>query len=116
VLNVGGAYDRTTKKFTAPVKGRYFFSFSGVVESFKPEFYLDVALIKNGVTIAGAGADDGSGTETLSLQSTLSLIAGDQVWTEITKINNACRLAVFVTHFTGFLLEEDITLSLKVIV
>ncbi|XP_046457317.1 uncharacterized protein LOC124204323 [Daphnia pulex] len=119
VLNEGGAYDRTTKKFTAPVAGRYFFSFTGRAQSYNPpsDFTLDVTLKKNGATIARAAADDGANSETLSLQSILNLTAGDQVWTEVTYITSGISLlGPDYTHFTGFLLEEDVSLSLKALI
>lgn len=119
VLNEGGAYDRTTKKFTAPVAGRYFFSFTGRAQSYNPpgDFTLDVEMVKNGQYVARAAADDGANSETLSMQSILNLKAGDQVWTQVTYITSGISLlGPSYTHFTAFLLEEDVSLSLKAII
>ncbi len=119
VLNEGGAYDRTTRKFTALVTGRYFFSFTGRAQSYNPpaDFRLDVEMVKNGQYVARAAADDGANSETLSMQSILNLKAGDQVWTQITYITSGIGLlGQPYTHFTGFLLEEDVSLSLKALI
>jgi hypothetical protein len=45
--------------------------------------------------------------EIFPLQSTLNLEAKDQVWLEITTMPSGVYLAGY-THFTGWLLEEDI--------
>jgi hypothetical protein len=56
----------------------------------------------------------------LTLQSTLNLKKGDQVWVEIYAMTTAYSTQVLVylyddtnhfTHFTGFMLEEDIVAS-----
>ncbi len=51
--------------------------------------------------------------ETLSLQSTLFLNAGDRIWLKINKSNTDSESLLFDnnnhhTHFTGWLIEEDI--------
>ena len=87
-LNVGGAMNRTSGKFTAQRDGIYVFSFTGL-----PHFLasssvvkMDVAVYLNGNWI-GAGWADEVGTanqyETLSWQSTMNLKNGDEIWLEI---------------------------------
>lgn len=74
-------------------------------------------MVKNGQYVARAAADDGANSETLSLQSILNLKAGDQVWTQVTYITSGISLlGPEYTHFTGFLLEEDVSLSLKALI
>lgn len=75
---------------------------------------IDVEMVKHGLYVARAAADDGANSETLSMQSILNLKAGDQVWTQVTYITSGISLlGPSYTHFTAFLLEEDVSLSLK---
>ena len=80
-----------TGKFTAPRKGK-------------------------GVVI-GSGFSDETGTgnnnfETLSLQSTLNLQNGDQIWFQFDYFSPGSFLfGSRFTHFNGFLLEEEISQS-----
>ncbi len=51
----------------------------------------------------------------LTFQSTLNLKSGDQVWMEIYVQSTGAYLADYsdhYTHFTGFMLEEEIVSSL----
>jgi hypothetical protein len=51
----------------------------------------------------------------LTLQSTLNLKSGDQVWLQISTMSNGTRLDDSTdhrTHFTGWMLEEEIVASL----
>jgi hypothetical protein len=50
----------------------------------------------------------------LTLQSTLNLKKGDQVWVEISYLTGAYLSddVVHYNHFTGFMLEEEILASL----
>lgn len=115
LLNVGGAYNGTSRKFTAPVTGKYFFTFTGVVAfpaTVSDNSYLQLALYKNGGEIGRAFSDEMSDIRkhgTISLQSTLNLTKGDQIWPMISFIAPSVYLVGHgYTHYSGFLLDEDI--------
>ena len=118
ILNVGGAMNLQTGKFTAPRTGKYFFSLSGLgyFPASSSYLYMYLHLVKNGSRIANAHSDTtspGGEWETFSLQSTLQLQVGDQIWVEIGGISAGARLhGDSYTHFTGWLLQEDVSLSL----
>jgi hypothetical protein len=111
-----------TGKFTAPRSGTYFFSLSGMAYipvSSTPRG-LWMRLCVNGIHIGRSLADDSSSSqlyETFSLQSTLSLQAGDLVWIEIsTQSSTGVYLYDDGTHYTnfnGWLLQEHISNSLN---
>jgi hypothetical protein len=112
-LNVGGAMNSASGKFTAPRTGKYFFSLSGLVD-FPSSGYqnLEICLYKNGNVIARGYSDEAISQRDgfSSLQSTLDLRSGDQIWLEITsKSSGAFLWGNLYTHFNGFLLEEDIS-------
>ncbi len=123
MLNVGAAMDLSSGVFTAPRNGKYFFSLSGMEQfpSSSTRVYMGIGLNLNGSQIGATYADEMSTEsqfEMISLQSTLSLKAGDAVWLQI---NTATTGALFFdnnshhTHFTGWLLEEDISPSLNAV-
>ena len=106
--------------FTAPRPGIYFFSFTGLaafpVSSSRVE--LGVRLYLNGGQI---GIGDVLETNTpgqyspVTLQSTLNLKSGDQVWLEIFYQSTEAYLyddGYHYTHFTGYMLDEEIVASL----
>jgi hypothetical protein len=123
-LNVGGAMNETTWIFTAPRPGKYFFSASGIafLPSSTSKVALWIELMKNGNPMSYGLADESNTSgeyETFSLQSTLSLQAGDQIWLEILQIDPGVTLHNSLnsyTHFNGFLIEEDISQSLATFV
>jgi hypothetical protein len=129
VVNEGNAMNLTSGKFTAPRPGIYFFSFAGVarLEDYRSSFdisYLDIILYLNSrsnriglssVIESKCPADQYS---PLSLQSTLNLKKGDQLWVEINypwyegSSSYLYDSVGHATHFTGLMLEEEIVASL----
>jgi hypothetical protein len=117
----------TSGIFTAPRPGIYFFSFTGLADfpaktsSVYFEANLHVYLYLNGGRIgSGRVLDEGSPVAVKysplsTLQSTLNLKKGDQVWLEIfdlTLTENNNLMGNDYTHFMGFMLEEEIVASL----
>ena len=106
-------------KFTAPVAGKYFFSLSGLTDipASSSRLGLQISLYKNGGVIANSYTDaisSGAQRETFSLQSTLDLKIGDQIWLQITEISSGPWLwGNYYTHFNGFLLQENISQVVK---
>ncbi|KAK4011384.1 hypothetical protein OUZ56_020498 [Daphnia magna] len=123
-LNVGGGMNITTGIFTAPRMGKYFFAGSGLGDfqsnlTYSSRLYVDVQLCKNGERIGVGVSDELSSsvwqTETFTVQVTVPLQVGDQIWLEISKITQGVSLyGNGFLQFTGFLLEEVISDSLKV--
>ncbi len=112
----------TSGIFTAPRPGIYFFSFTGHAEFPFSSFsvvQLRVGLYLNGDRI-GLGFVSESNTagqdSPLTLQSTLNLNSNDQVWVAIYYAATEAYLyddnSWHYTHFTGFMLEEEIVASL----
>ena len=110
-------------KFVAPRTGKYYFSTSGrAYFAASSGRYFIIQLFKNGAGIGSAHGDEISTVdyqfENFSIQSTLDLKAGDEIWLQITVMPSGVYLTDdgnHFTHFTGWLLEEDISQSLLVI-
>jgi hypothetical protein len=116
VVNEGNAMDLTSGKFTAPRPGIYFFSFAGVarlLSSSTSQFFSYLYL--NGNVIGRSHVNENKGPvnqySPLTLQSTWNLKTGDQVWVTIWYDGSSSYLydnGNHHTHFTGFMLEEEI--------
>ena len=108
--------------FTAPRNGIYFFSFMGLAEfrASTSRVFLDFFLYLNGVHKATGFIEEGNTIANqdspFSLQSTLKLKEGDQVWLSIYGLSPGAILVGggggVYTHYTGFMLEEEIVASL----
>jgi hypothetical protein len=123
VVNEGNAMDMTSGIFTAPRPGIYFFSFTGLafISSSSSDVYLGSRLYLNGNRIGsslvreenkkGIPVDQKS---PLTLQSTLNLKTGDRLWVQIDYSSSSYLFDsdAHFTHFTGFMLEEEIAGSL----
>ncbi len=113
--------DLTSGIFTAPTTGIYFFSFTGRASfpASSSTVYFGFSLYLNGGRI-GVGDVTEANTHAyqlspLTLQSTLNLKKGDQLWLQMNSASPGAYLYddfVHYNHFTGFMLEEDIVASL----
>ncbi|XP_046637841.1 uncharacterized protein LOC124316133 isoform X2 [Daphnia pulicaria] len=122
LVNEGDAMDLTSGKFTAPRPGIYFFSFAGVGHlNDSPPAWFYSFLYLNGNRIGMSFVKEENGTvdqySPFTQQSTLNLKKGDRVWVEISYSGSDSYLYDLsmnhhLTHFTGFMLEEEIVASL----
>jgi hypothetical protein len=121
LVNEGNAMNLTSGIFTAPRPGIYFFSFTGLVrlsDSSHASFYSSLFLNGNsmGTSTVEENNDPVDQFSPLTLQSTLKLKTGDQLWVQIDYTSGSSSSLYddgwHNTHFTGFMLEEQIGESL----
>ncbi|XP_046456942.1 uncharacterized protein LOC124204007 isoform X2 [Daphnia pulex] len=135
VVNEGNAMNLTSGIFTAPRPGIYFFSFAGVArlkDSSDVYFYSRLYLNGNRIGSSHIREDNGPVDQhsVVTLQSTLNLKKGDQLWVQISYSGSSSYLYEansfrmwnwvgnlifnpnYLTHFTGLMLEEEIAASL----
>jgi hypothetical protein len=117
MVNEGNAMDLTSGIFTAPRPGIYFFSFAGtarLLSSASLNSFLSLNSNPIGASFVSQNNDPVDQYNPVTLQSTLNLKKGDQVWVEIwyTGSSSLHDDSSHHTHFTGFMLGEEIVASL----
>lgn len=114
-----------TGVFTAPRAGKYSFSFHGnaafdkQTPSIRSRFYMSLYL--NGKAMNGGAFSDAmtSGEmqyKQISLQTSVDMKVGDKLWLQVnirTKGASLWEDDDFITHYTGWLVEEDLSSVLK---
>jgi hypothetical protein len=115
--------DLQTGIFTAARSGTYFFSVSGLANipasSSGMNFWIGLYLNGNRIgTSYSVEISTASQLKPYSLQSTLNLEAGDQVWVQIWRTGDPTGVYLYddinhYTHFNGWLLQENISNSLN---
>ena len=121
-LNIGGAMNAGSGIFTAPRSGIYSFAFTGI--GFYPTGnklgVLRIALMLNGVEV-GLGVThtkEDYSIHTISLNSVLALKKGDQVWMKLHSLESGAMIYddnQHYTHFTGYLLQENVASSFNLL-
>ena len=119
VVNEGNAMNLTSGKFTAPRPGIYFFSFAGtarLLSSASLNSFLSLNSNPIGASFVSQNNDPVDQYNPVTLQSTLNLKTGDQLWVQIEYYSTSYAFLYdssgHYTHFTGFMLEEEIVASL----
>ncbi len=108
MLNQGGAMNLETGTFTAPRNGTYHFAFSGIKDGPGGDMYIFLQL--NGEAVALAYVGGTNGHFSYALKSTLKLKSGDEI--RLYKYSGGILFddSRQFTHFTGWMLEEELHL------
>ncbi|KAK7506689.1 hypothetical protein BaRGS_00002164 [Batillaria attramentaria] len=105
-LNQGGAYDKVTGMFTAPVNGLYEFS---IHISTSPPGRMQVMIVRNGGEVAEteASGDDTKYMDRASNSVLLHMTTGQRVWVKRAS-GDATRLqGDYRSSFSGVLIRAD---------
>lgn len=107
-LNEGGAMNEQTGIFKAPKSGIYVFDFAAVDLAGGTD--LVVNIHKNDELVASGGPVGSANHGTVAIPSMLQLTVDDTIKITISTLNGMLYSDPLrpMTHFTGFLLEEDI--------
>jgi len=108
-LNVGNAINIETGIFKAPKAGTYSFAFSFTKTTTTANTYFRFKL--NGSSIGIIYGESGTNLElSSSIQAILKLKVGDEI-TLVLEGGELFDSTSYHTHFTGMLLEEDLSIS-----
>ena len=103
-LNIGGGYNHVSSVFVTPTAGLYIFSTS-IMSYWNDKGEVHVAIMKNGVYVAGAYVNDvGGPPEQGSVTIALLLDVGDQVWVQHLVHNDGALYGSSLTSFMGCLI------------
>ena len=106
LLNTGGAMNISSGIFTAPVAGTYYFAYSGM--RYYTAAQSNVALQKNGVTIASSYAPGiGSTTGLSGIQAVFELVPNDTINLMLIYGQISDIVDTFSSAFTGFLVKQS---------
>ncbi|EFX69057.1 hypothetical protein DAPPUDRAFT_259215 [Daphnia pulex] len=120
VVKGGNAMDVPSGIFTAPRQGTYYFSFTGVAYLYSSDSAsYNCYLYLNGDIIGSSHVRNKKAPvdqfRPFTLQSTLNLKKGDQLWVTFSYYGDSNSHLhddnIHYTHFSGFMLEEEIVAS-----
>lgn len=105
IINIGGAFDQTSGKFTAPVSGTYMFSANIVCDQTST---IHASIFKNRSAVVNLLCDNSTGNtwNQGGGSAILKLSAGDFVWVGKIWPNRAAKAyGNGMTSFSGYLLH-----------